>query len=165
MTRGAGTDRADGSDDSTKSRFRRGAYGLALVDAAVYAVVVTLVALCVAGLLNVVFIRGSWLGVELALFFLGWILLAYGTVLSWPASPWSVDRSEGTVEIDRQRDDAWRSSFQARRSGLNRLVARLLPFDRLEERDRYGVGPKVLAGAVLTLFVSYLIETIVVTNL
>jgi hypothetical protein len=137
---------------------------LALLDALCYAVAVAAVAFAVSALGNAVLIRLSWFGVELLLFLTGWLVLAYGVAVSWPSSPWRVDRSEGRVRVDRSSEERGRTSFPGRESGLNRLVERALPLDGVDASDRVGLGPKLLAASALTLFLSYLVEVVMVSG-
>jgi hypothetical protein len=135
---------------------------LAVVDALVYAVTVSACAFAVATLVGGILLRWSWFGIELVLFFGGWLLLAYGTALSWPDSPWSVDRSEGEVRIDRSETASGRTDFEDADSGLDGLVASVPPLNRLAPADRFAPGPKLLAGSVLTLALSYVVEVVAV---
>lgn len=137
---------------------------LALLDVLCYAVAVAGIAFAVSALVSTLVIRWSWFGVELLLFLLGWLILAYGVAVSWPSSPWRIDRSEGRVRVDRSVGERGRTSVPDRESNLNRLVERALPLDGVAASDRVGLGPKLLAASALTLLLSYLVEVLLVSG-
>lgn len=136
----------------------------AIADAVLYALVVAGGAFAGAIGINAVLIRWSWFGVELVLFFCGWILLAYGTALAWPRSPWSVEHDNGKVRIAREDADAPYASDVDTGGLLERTLSRVVPPEKLPVTDRFSPGTKLLVGGVLTLACSYLVEVLLVSS-
>lgn len=122
-----------------------GVLGRQVLDAFVYAVAVT--AIAVIGSIAISFaLGGNWLGVKYILFIVGIGLFGVGTLKLRPSAAWS-DREES-----HNSEETW---LQAR-------LQRVPPLDRygIRPNDRLSNGVKLFLGSVLTLLVSFSLEVV-----
>jgi len=144
------------SGDAVRRRLR--VWVRVWVDAAGYAVAVTGLALVLGGAAGLGTGTGA-VGAKIALFVVGWGLLAYATVTLWPRSPDEEDdpaptgtgTDEGTMP---ERHDTTRFQAAVRALPPMRWVTPPPPADRMT------VGGKLLLSSLLVLLVSFLMETV-----
>lgn len=126
-----------------------GVLGRQLLDAFVYAVVVT--ATAVVGSIAISFaLGGNWLGVKFILFIVGIGLFGIGTLKLRPAAAWS-DSDKSQTQTN-SSEETW---LQAR-------IQRVPPLDRygLRPDERLSDGVKLFLVSVLILLVSFSLETV-----
>jgi len=123
------------------------------VDAATYAVVLTLV---VVGLTLVLGITtgGGVVRAKRLLFVSGWLLLSYATFRLWPRSPADVDSTEPQPASVSSATDSTR--FQSLVVALPPLRWMRLPPDE----ERITPPAKLFLGSLVVLVASYLMETL-----
>lgn len=118
------------------------------LDALVYGVAVVAVLVVISALIS--FPTGSgWVGVKIGLFVTGFLLFGLSSIQLWPTPPWKRDDEEETIG---EREE---THFQA-------FVQRIPPLGRygLAPDERLSSAAKLFVASVLTLLVSFVMETV-----
>ncbi len=131
-----------------------------LLDALVYAIVVTGVVFVIAVI--VCFSLGSdFVGVKYFLFLVGIVVFGYGTFSLYPSRRWKVDRSEGNVEIKRDTNsgEVIGSRDETRfQSAVQRVPP--LPQYSIPPEERFSPGAKLFIASLVILLTSFLMEAV-----
>jgi len=134
-----------------------------VLDVVVYALAVTAVVFLASFAVSLVFGSG-WLGVELLMFVVGWLLFGYGTFQLRPRPPWKTEKTaDGKIKVTDTREKAptvgsrQETRFQA-------TVQRIPPLRwyRLPPEERLSIATKLFVSGVAVLVASFLVERLLV---
>lgn len=129
------------------------------IDALLYALATSGLALVIAGTGAALAFESFWNGVVTMLFIVGWLVFGYATILAWPAS-----RRPSRTPLGKIGEIGQSLSSTDRTEGLlERQVVRLKP-DRwsLAPSDRLSPAVKLYLSSLLILSTSVVIERFVV---
>jgi|SRR6056297_2621392 len=132
-----------------------------VADAVGYAVTVTAIVFGIGAVVMIATGTG-WFVTELVMFLLGWVVIAYGTVLLNPDRPWKTKRtSDGDVQVV---ETSQQSQTAREETAFQRLVQWLPPMRwyPLGPDERFSTGVRVFLSGIFVLLASFGIERILV---
>lgn len=125
----------------------------AIVDVVTYVVVLTGVTLVISLVLSVA-TGGAAVRAKAFLFVIGWVLMAYSTVLLWPSGP----------PTPGEKSDNERQALPVEETSRFQGIVRSLPPVRWIElpppQHRVSLATQLFIGSVCILLTSYLMETV-----
>lgn len=134
-------------------RERLGWHLRAMVDLFTYVVVLTGVALVISLVLSVA-TGGAAVRAKAFLFVIGWVLMAYATVLLWPSQP----PTPGEKPADESQ--ALPAEEASRFQGIVRSLPPVRWIELPPPHHRISLATQLFIGSVCILLTSYLMETV-----
>jgi len=134
--------------------------GRQVLDALVYAIVVTGVAFVIGAVVSFP-LGGGLLGIKYFLFLVGFVLFGYGAFQLRPSRAWKVDKSGDEIEIERNEKtgDVVGSREETR---FQSSVQRLPPLSRysIPPDERFSPDAKLFLASIAILLTSFLMEAV-----
>lgn len=134
--------------------------GRQVLDALVYAIVVTGVAFAIGGVVSFP-LGGGLLGIKYFLFLVGFVLFGYGAFQLRPSRAWNVDKSGDEIEIERN-EKTGEVVGSREETRFQSAVQRLPPLLRysIPPEERFPPGAKLFLASVAILLTSFLMEAV-----
>lgn len=135
-----------------------------MLDVLVYAFAVTALVFVVGAIVSAILGLG-WLGVELVMFVVGWLLFAYGTFLLRPSPKWKTEETDSGFDIKRPDTEPNTTVIGSREeSRFQSTVQRLPPLRwySIPPEERHSLGTKVFVSGIAVLATSFVLERLIV---